>query len=1178
MSLGDLVIRMTADMAEFRNDMGKAVATVENTSTQINSTFDRMGNKVESSLKRAALGAVAGLSAASIVNFVRDSIDSLAKLEAAAKKTGTTVEFLSSIKGVAKLAGTSIDELSGSIQKFAVALGEARLMGGEKEKMFKAMGIDPATSKDVGESLVTVAKRLADMKDKAEALKVARDLFGKGVSMEFLDELARAGTLMAKVTTEQARLAHQVEQDLIRLKGASGQMGVAVAGAVLPTLNEVLTFSLEIKKEWGLIAAIILGIGGGSILKLLGQDLDPLARAAKDAATAFEDLAKAKKKVAEADAALKLKDNDYIPGLRDLRQSRKDSAEADVTAAEKRLADATRAQQKLSAAAAATRADASKNFDFKLPDLRTYVDQADELADLLNKIRSKGAGVDPAYAKDVSMLTEAFARGRIGAGEYAHAMAMLTDEQKANTAAAKAAADAAKAIDDALEASRKDEERRLSTIEEAATAAEKEVENYGKSKAAIEAETISRLDNLRTMLKQSGATDDVIADIDREIEARRRLAGALASKDALDAAKKAQDEQKQQWDKFVDQIEQSLTDALMRSFEAGDSFGKAFAKNLENTFKAMVLKFVVQAIVAGGGQLMGISTSAGSANAISNMSGFASNWNGAGAFGGVISNYAGQGLIGISNATGWQSVGDYGANLISGANVLPLGGMLTAYQQGGVGGFVSGAASTALAGGVSGMVSGAGFMSGASSALGGLGPWGMAALAAMAILGGLDKGGGPKQEGGAVRGIDAAGNISAFSTGDYYSDGRNNNLSYGSNSAMSDMVGSTLTDIQALVKSLGGDGGGIRIGLKFNTDPAGSAPDMVAGDVYNASGQAVFHHDNNSVGRGDYQKELATETLRVTLAAVREANVGGVIGQFLANSISTTAGDAINRLSKEQLNVLVATLKGGYLDDILEVVGPLNTNMETLATQLLNLSPGVAALMAFTTAVENMPDVFDAAREASLSTFGIYQTQTEKLLDLTQNFDGSLASAQQIADLTQARYQTEIQLIQQITDLLASLHDSYLSAMDQVNLDTMTSAQQFEFYSNRAQQDLDILRTLTDPALIQQYSQRYMQDVMAGWNLLDPAQKQTNRGSFEALLQTGDTVTADRLNAVQAQIRTDNQAQATALHDAVIDAITSAFTPVTTAMTTAANTPVHVEVDVNVNQSAGLETVSLGGG
>lgn len=1169
MSLGDLVIRMTADMAEFRNDMGKAVATVENTATQINSTFDRMGNKVESSLKRAALGAVAGLSAASIVNFVRDSIDSLAKLEAAAKKTGTTVEFLSSIKGVAKLAGTSIDELSGSIQKFAVALGEARLMGGEKEKMFKAMGIDPATSKDVGESLVTVAKRLADMKDKAEALKVARDLFGKGVSMEFLDELARAGTLMAKVTTEQARLADQVEKDLIRLKGASGQMGVAVAGAVLPTLNEVLTFSLEIKKEWGLIAAIILGIGGGSILKLLGQDLDPLARAAKDAATAFEDLAKAKKKVAEADAALKLKDNDYIPGLRDLRQSRKDSAEADVTAAEKRLADATRAQQKLSAAAAATRADASKNFDFKLPDLRTYIDQADELADLLNKIRSKGAGVDPAYAKDVSMLTEAFARGRIGAGEYAHAMAMLTDEQKANTAAAKAAADAAKAIDDALEASRKDEERRLSTLEEAATAAEKEVENYGKSKAAIEAETISRLDNLRTMLKQSGATDDVIADIDREIEARRRLAGALASKDALDAAKKAQDEQKQQWGKFVDQIEQSLTDALMRGFENGKSFGQNFVDALKNTLKTTVLKVAVQAAISPiTGALRG-----GGGGAFSGTMSTLSGLNGASSAYQMWSN--GFSSMGMSPAV-WQGI-NTGAYSLAGMGTTVAGGtssqaaMLAAQDS------VFGSAGTAATLEAAATVEGASATAAsAMSSLAAAAPYIAAFIAVASLL--ASEGGGPKTEGGAIRTINSAGGLSSFSTGDYYSDGRRDNLGYSANSAMSDMVGSTLTDIQTLVKSLGGDGGGISIGLKFNTDPAGSAPDMVAGDVYNASGQAVFHHDNNSVGRGDYQKELATETLRVTLAAVREANVGGVIGEFLANSISTTAGDAINRLSKEQLNALVATLKGGYLDDILEVVGPLNTDMATLATQLLNLSPGVAALMALTTAVENMPDVFDAAREASLSTFGIYQTQTEKLLDLTQNFDGSLASAQQIADLTQARYQTEIQLIQQITDLLSSLHDSYLSAMDQVNLDTMTSAQQYEFYSNRAQQDLDILRTLTDPALIQQYSQRFMQDVMAGWNLLDPAQKQTNRGSFETLLQTGDTVTADRLNAVQAQIRTDNQAQATALHDAVIDAITSAFTPVTNAMTNAANTPVHVDVDVNVHQQAGLETVSLGGG
>jgi len=478
-------------------------------------------------------------------------------------------------------------------------------------------------------------------------------------------------------------------------------------------------------------------------------------------------------------------------------------------------------------------------------------------------------------------------------------------------------------------------------LEEKAKSAEQENEAIGKTADQLQELIARRYDEQIQLkrdrldaLKSIEVREDDADAIQRQVEAIDRQISALERLKSADMARPGLQQQAQAWQEFSRDIEQSLTDALMRSFEAGDSFGKAFAKNLENTFKTMVLKFVVQAIVAGGGQLMGISTSAGSANAISNMSGFASNWNGAGAFGGAISNYAGQGLIGISNATGWKSVGDYGANLISGANVLPLGGMLTAYQQGGVGGFVSGAASTALAGGVSGMVSGAGFMSGASSALGGLGPWGWAALAAMAILGGLDKGGGPKQEGGAVRGIDAAGNISAFSTGDYYSDGRNNNLSYGSNGAMSNMVGATLTGIDQYVHDLGGSIAGMQLGLKYNTDPQGSAPDMVASDVYDASGNLYFHHDNNSVNRGDYQKEIANEIKRATIAAVDLADINPIFESIVHGIDEATA-------SAEQLDAAIAQLS--VADKAIDIAKLLGLDTESY-TALLSKTKDIAGL------------------------------------------------------------------------------------------------------------------------------------------------------------------------------------------------------------------------------------------
>jgi hypothetical protein len=66
-----------------------------------------------------------------------------------------------------------------------------------------------------------------------------------------------------------------------------------------------------------------------------------------------------------------------------------------------------------------------------------------------------------------------------------------------------------------------------------------------------------------------------------------------------DAAQKAQDE----WQKATDQINQSLTDALMRGFESGKDFAKNMRDTIVNMFKTMVLRPIISAVlspIAGG--------------------------------------------------------------------------------------------------------------------------------------------------------------------------------------------------------------------------------------------------------------------------------------------------------------------------------------------------------------------------------------------------------------------------------------------------------------------------------------------------------------------------------------------------------------------------------------------------
>ena len=67
---------------------------------------------------------------------------------------------------------------------------------------------------------------------------------------------------------------------------------------------------------------------------------------------------------------------------------------------------------------------------------------------------------------------------------------------------------------------------------------------------------------------------------------RCSIATASSQKEFLDTNKRAAEASAREWEKFADDINRSLTDALFRAFESGNGFGKSFADTLGNTLKA----------------------------------------------------------------------------------------------------------------------------------------------------------------------------------------------------------------------------------------------------------------------------------------------------------------------------------------------------------------------------------------------------------------------------------------------------------------------------------------------------------------------------------------------------------------------------------------------------------------
>lgn len=283
----------------------------------------------------------AGFSTAAIatglIALTKSGIDYMASLHDMSIATGATVESLSAMKTAAKLANTDMESVGQSVKKLSISLGEARLKGGAKADMLAALGIDPKSVTDSGQALFDLAQKLDGMTDKTKALAIARELLGKGANMTFLNELAAQGSLIAKVTAEQAAAADQFNDNMTRLKNGAGALGIALANGALPPLNDILNFSLEIKKEWGTIAGIIFGLGGGAILKGLGVELDPLKRAAKETTEALNGLIEARRKLAEETAVRANVDGQLGPLGKWLRDQRVDSSGGDVKAASARL-------------------------------------------------------------------------------------------------------------------------------------------------------------------------------------------------------------------------------------------------------------------------------------------------------------------------------------------------------------------------------------------------------------------------------------------------------------------------------------------------------------------------------------------------------------------------------------------------------------------------------------------------------------------------------------------------------------------------------------------------------------------------------------------------------------------------------------------------------------------------
>jgi len=263
-SLGDLVVKISADHAAFQSDIGKVERATKDATNNMSNSFGKFGGSITSVTKllggMAAAGAVTALA-----GFVKQSINAADEIGKLSQKIGMSVEELSALKYAGSLADVSIEQLGVGMKQLSKNLVEAEAGSKAQVVAFKALGIETKNTdgklKSNNQIMVEVADSFAGMEDGAAKTAIAMKLFGKSgadlipllnAGADGLREMTEEGQALGVVLSEEmAKNAEIFNDNLTRLSTTAAGLGYNLAELLLPALNDVAEAMVKIKKTEG---------------------------------------------------------------------------------------------------------------------------------------------------------------------------------------------------------------------------------------------------------------------------------------------------------------------------------------------------------------------------------------------------------------------------------------------------------------------------------------------------------------------------------------------------------------------------------------------------------------------------------------------------------------------------------------------------------------------------------------------------------------------------------------------------------------------------------------------------------------------------------------------------------------------------------------------------------------
>jgi len=293
-SIANLAIDLTANIAGFQSDLGRANRIAQQSAKKLEQDFNKAG---------VAIGLALSAGVAIIATGVKSSIAAMDRLGDAAKRVGTSASSLSALGYAADQSGTKAEVLEQGLLKLSQTMAKAAAGSERQAQLFRDLGVavtdangDLRASDQV---FLDLADRFVEYRDGAGETALAAALFGKAAGPQ-LKQLLNEGAEGVGDLTDQARslgivmgdeaveAAQQFSDRMDTLSAITRGFFNDVATQLLPSLNALTGVLIKQRAELGATSKEMGGIA--TVLQTIGRWMLTVAKYAEIVGAAMADV------------------------------------------------------------------------------------------------------------------------------------------------------------------------------------------------------------------------------------------------------------------------------------------------------------------------------------------------------------------------------------------------------------------------------------------------------------------------------------------------------------------------------------------------------------------------------------------------------------------------------------------------------------------------------------------------------------------------------------------------------------------------------------------------------------------------------------------------------------------------------------------------------------------------